>query len=256
MIPPARYSLFADSTRNRASRLNPLSLSEPFVPLRPLRPYYVNFLFFVSPCEILLFFSRLSPPITFHMSVLTPLALCWRRIMDNNSLEYATAKPLATGLELAGTIVAIQDEAPLEVHYRIECDADWRTRAVSIEQRLGLQQSSLSLAVDTGGRWSDQRRGLIDSVSGCLDVDLELTPITNSLPVNRLNLAVGQVEEIAVAWIRFPSLEIVRACQSYERLADRRYRYRSLGSGFTAEIDVDELGLTVRYEGIWERVTR
>jgi len=107
--------------------------------------------------------------------------------------------------------------------------------------------------VDTGGTWSHQLGNLIDTLAGCLDVDLELTPITNSLPVNRLNLAIGQVEEIAVAWIRFPSLEIVRASQSYERLADRKYRYRSLGSGFTAEIDVDEIGLTVRYEGIWER---
>ena len=188
------------------------------------------------------------------MSVLTPRVLCWRRIIDNNSLEYAVAKPLAAGSELAGTIVAIHDEAPLEVHYRIQCDEDWRTRAVSIERRLGLQHSSLSLAVETGGTWRDERGGIIQTVAGCLDVDLELTPITNSLPVNRLNLAIGQAEEIAVAWIRFPSLEIVRASQSYERLSDRRYRYRSLGSGFTAEIDVDEVGLTVRYEGIWDRV--
>jgi uncharacterized protein len=188
------------------------------------------------------------------MNVFTPHALCWRRIMDNNSLEYAVAQPLAAGLELAGTIVAIHNEAPLEVRYRIECAADWRTRTVSIEQRFGLQQSSLSLAVDTGGSWNDQRCGPIDSLAGCVDVDLELTPITNSLPVNRLNLAVGQVAEIAVAWIRFPSLEIVHARQSYERLSDRTYRYRSLGSGFTADIDVDKIGLTVRYEGIWERV--
>jgi uncharacterized protein len=188
------------------------------------------------------------------MSVLTPHALCWRRIMDNNSLEYAVARPLAAGLELAGTIVAIHNQAPMEVRYRIECDADWRTRTLSIDQRLGLQESSLFLSVDTGGLWSDQQRGPIDSLSGCVDVDLELTPITNSLPVNRLNLAVGQVEEIAVAWVRFPSLEIVRARQSYERLSDRTYRYRSLGSGFTADIDVDEIGLTLRYEGIWERV--
>jgi len=174
--------------------------------------------------------------------------------MDNNSLEYAVAQPLAAGLELAGTIVAIHNEAPLEVRYRIECDADWRTRTVSIEQRFGLQQSSLSLAVDTGGSWNDQRCGPIDALAGCVDVDLELTPITNSLPVNRLNLAVGRVAEIAVAWIRFPSLEIVHARQSYERLSDRTYRYRSLGSGFTADIDVDKIGLTVRYEGIWERV--
>jgi hypothetical protein len=188
------------------------------------------------------------------MRVLTPHALCWRRIMDNNSLEYAAVRPLEVGLELAGTIVAIHNDTPLEVHYRIECDGDWQTRSVLIEQRLGLQQSSLSLAVDAGDKWINQRTGAIDAVTGCIDVDLELTPITNTLPVNRLNLAIGQVEEIAAAWVRFPSLDIVHARQSYERLSDRTYRYRSLGSGFTADIDVDEAGLTVRYQGIWERV--
>jgi uncharacterized protein len=219
---------------------------------------FSRFSLFPSEVKVLCFLCLFAAILTnhFHMSVLTPHALCWRRIIDNNSLEYAVARPLAAGLELAGTIVAIHNEAPLEVRYRIECDADWRTRMLSIEQRLGLQESSLFLAADTSGSWNDQRRSPIDSLAGCVDVDLELTPITNSLPVNRLNLAVGQVEEIAVAWVRFPSLEIVRARQSYERLSDRTYRYRSLGSGFTADIDVDEIGLTVRYEGIWERVTR
>jgi len=74
------------------------------------------------------------------------------------------------------------------------------------------------------------------------------------LPINRLKLAIGQQEEIAVGWIRFPTLEVVHARQSYERRSDRTYRYRSLASGFTADIDVDEIGLTVRYEGIWERI--
>jgi uncharacterized protein len=188
------------------------------------------------------------------MATLTPKALCWRRILDNNSLEYAVVEPLATGFRMVGTIVALHEGAPLEVHYRIDCDANWHTRTVSVEQRLGLEPSSLSLAVDTNGTWNERRTGPIDALHGCIDVDLELSPITNSLPVNRLQLAVGQVEEIAVAWIRFPTLEIVDARQSYERLSDRTYRYRSLASGFTANVDVDEAGLTVQYEGIWERV--
>jgi uncharacterized protein len=110
--------------------------------------------------------------------------------------------------------------------------------------------------VDDAGAWNDSRTGRLDSLTGCIDVDLELTPITNTLPINRLKLAIGRREEIAVAWIRFPSLEIVHALQSYERLSDRTYRYRSLGSGFTANIDVDEIGLTIRYEGIWERIAK
>jgi len=184
----------------------------------------------------------------------TPRALCWRRILDDNSLEYATAQPLPAGVELAGSIVALHNNIPLEVRYRIQCDSGWRTQAVSIEQRLGLQRSTLSLAVDEAGAWTDERTGPVGGLAGCLDVDLELSPITNSLPIKRMNLAIGQLEEIAAAWIRFPSLEIVHARQSYERLSERTYRYCSLASGFTAEIEVDEMGLTVRYEGIWDRI--
>jgi hypothetical protein len=184
----------------------------------------------------------------------TPRALCWRRILDDNSLEYATAQPLPGGVELAGSIVTLHSNIPLEVRYRIQCDSRWCTRAVSIEQRLGLQCSTRALAVDEAGAWTEQQTGPVAGLAGCLDVDLELSPITNSLPIKRLNLAIGQMEEISAAWIRFPSLELVPARQSYERLSERTYRYRSLASGFTAEIEVDEMGLTVRYEGIWERI--
>jgi uncharacterized protein len=190
----------------------------------------------------------------FAMAALTPRVLCWRRSLDDNSLEAAAIQPLAGGVELAGTIVAIHDNAPLEVRYRIGCDFEWRTRTVSIEQRFGLERSTLSLSVDEAGRWSDEKTGPIHSLAGSLEVDLELSPITNSLPINRLKLAIGQREEIVAAWIRFPSLEIVHARQSYERLSERTYRYRSLASGFTANIEVDDVGLTIRYEGIWERI--
>src|SRR5260370_10039636 len=181
-------------------------------------------------------------------------ALCWRRIVDDNSLEYATAQPLPAGVELEGSVVAVHSNIPLEVRYRIQCDSRWRTRAVSIEQRLGLQCSTRALAVDEAGAWTDERTGPVAGLAGCLDVDLELSPITNSLPIKRLNLAIGQQEEISAAWIRFPSLESVHARQSYERVSERTYRYCSLASGFTAEIEVDEMGLTILYEGIWKRI--
>src|SRR5258707_1427541 len=89
----------------------------------------------------------------------TPRALCWRRILDDNSLEYATAQPLPAGGELAGSNVALHNNIPLEGRYRIQCDIAWRTRAVSIEQHLGLQRSTLALAVDEAGAVTLARTG-------------------------------------------------------------------------------------------------
>jgi hypothetical protein len=45
-------------------------------------------------------------------------------------------------------------------------------------------------------------------MAGCIEVDIELTPATNALPINRLNLAVGGSAEIQAAWIRLSTLAI------------------------------------------------
>jgi hypothetical protein len=94
----------------------------------------------------------------------------------------------------------------------------------------------------------------IHAVAGCLDVDLAFTPATNILPLRRLGLAVGESREVTAAWIRFPDLSVEPLPQRYTRLDERRVRYESRGGAFTAELEVDELGLVVRYPPLWERV--
>ncbi len=106
---------------------------------------------------------------------------------------------------------------------------------------------------DGEGHWQHDGRDL-RALEGCIDVDLGVTPSTNALPINRLALQAGDTAEISAAWVRFPDLDIVAAPQSYERLAPARYRYCSLDSGFTAEIEVDADGLPTDYVGIWRRI--
>jgi hypothetical protein len=54
-------------------------------------------------------------------------------------------------------------------------------------------------------------------------------------------------------WHRvFPSLEVQRLEQSYERLAERRYRYRS--GRFTADLAVDDDGMVLQYGVNWKAV--
>jgi uncharacterized protein len=88
----------------------------------------------------------------------------------------------------------------------------------------------------------------------CVDVDLGFTPATNTLPIRRLGLEVGEAAELAVAWLRWPTLRVERAEQRYERLARDRYRYSS--GDFEADLTVDEHGLVVEYEGVWRAVAR
>jgi hypothetical protein len=124
------------------------------------------------------------------------------------------------------------------------------TREVQVEIEDGGRRG-LSLSRNARGDWSldGQVMPLLD---GCHDVDLEWSPSTNTLPIRRLQLGLKQPAKVTAAWIRFPSLEIERLDQSYERLAGRRYGYRS--GRFAAELQVDEDGLVLDYAGLWKAV--
>ena len=89
--------------------------------------------------------------------------------------------------------------------------------------------------------------------TGAIDVDLAMTPFTNTLPIRRLGLAVGAAADIIVVYVTFPDLAVSAGPQRYTRLAERTYRFESLGGGFVRDIEVDEHGLVVTYPGLFRR---
>lgn len=181
-----------------------------------------------------------------------PLRVRLWRFRRATALERCELLSSAAGFELRGTILAQIDGPPVEVRYRVLCDRAWLTREAEVEVRSAGDVRAVRLIVD-GGRWSANGRE-VAPVAGCLDVDLAWSPSTNTLPIRRRDLAVGASSgPLTAAWIRFPDLEIEPLPQEYLRLAERRYRYTSRGGEFTAELEVDELGLVVDYGDIWER---
>jgi hypothetical protein len=180
-------------------------------------------------------------------------ARIWRRVLDDASFEISRLICSLTGYQLTGTILSAHENQPLETHYQILCDLDWRTREVAIQQCNGFAESNTKLSV-SDGTWHRLDGGVSPGLASCTDVDIEFTPATNALPVNRLKLGVGESAEILVAWIRVPSLAVVPTRQRYERLSTDTYRYTSVESGFQADIEVDTSGLPIRYGKIWERI--
>jgi hypothetical protein len=98
--------------------------------------------------------------------------------------------------------------------------------------------------------WSGAERppGLAD----CVDVDLSFTPATNTLPIRRLGLEIGDEAEIRVAWLVWPELTVRPVRQRYARIARDRYRYTQ--DDFEAVLTVDEEGLVLEYEGLWRAI--
>jgi uncharacterized protein len=179
-------------------------------------------------------------------------SLLWMR-HDRVSLEYFELREAAEDARLSGTIVTADDGKPLRVAYTVYCDRAWATRSVRVAVDHGSASRDLVLTVDDQRRWWSEGTALA-SVAGCIDVDISLSPSTNTLPIRRLSLAPGEERDVVAAWIRFPDLAIEPLPQRYVRTGERLYRYSSDGGAFTADIEVDDLGLVVRYPPAWERV--
>jgi hypothetical protein len=178
--------------------------------------------------------------------------IVWQRTLDNKSIEYCIVATRPGGVRISGHIIAAHESRPLKVAYEIRCGDDWAAQSVWIEQALDGSARDLRMARGGDGWLID---GATDPrLAGCQEVDIGLTPLTNTLAIRRLGLAVGGASEITAAWVKLPALMVEPSHQRYERLGEEEYRYTNLDSGFTAIVTVDALALPVSYEGVWTRI--
>lgn len=154
-----------------------------------------------------------------------------------------------------GTILTMAKNADAEARYEIVCDSLFHTRRANIFLRDSTGERTLNIEA-RDGRWFENGREN-HAVKGAIDIDLGWSPATNTLPIRRLNLAVGHASgEFIAAWVRFPELTLQPLPQEYLRLGDLRYRYSSRGEAFVAELLVDDHDLVLDYEGFWQRVRK
>ena len=179
----------------------------------------------------------------------------WRR-EGATSLEHFRLSKIAKMYALNGVVLswAGAGASPRQIHYAVACDLSWNTRTVHVTVIEGDAHRRLELERDESGAW---RRGeeALTGFDGVVDIDLQITPATNTVAIRRLKLGIGAAAEAEALWVRFPDLELERLPQRYTRTAEHRYRYESSGGAFTADLDVDHAGVVVRYGDIWQRVS-
>jgi hypothetical protein len=175
----------------------------------------------------------------------------WNKAREGVGLEHLLlSERMADGVILAFD----EEQGPFRVTYRLAWDESWRIRDAELTSATDRFTRTLRLKTDGQGQWQHGDGKAIAQLDGCIDIDIWPTPFTNSFPIRREPMAVGERREFRVAWVCAPDLTVQPHPQAYTRLADRSYRFENLDSGFAADLPVDEDGIVEDYPGFCRRV--
>jgi len=129
------------------------------------------------------------------------------------------------------------------VQYVVRISPTWHVRQFLLFR--DMDDPDLWLGTDGGGRWGEINGAHRPELDGCLDIDLDCTPFTNTIPIRRMLLHVGDTAEISVASIDVDTLAVVADRHRYTRLDTHRWRLEQQRLDLEVEFDVDHHGVPV-----------
>lgn len=182
--------------------------------------------------------------------------ICWTPIWNKGREGVGLEHLLLAEREADSVVLAFDEECgPFRLTYRLVWDEAWRLRRADLAVTTEHSVKSLNLRTDGRGRWSDSAGRTLDDIHGCMDIDIWPTPFTNSFPIRREPMVVGERRQFLMAWVSAPTMTVSPQPQAYTRLAERLYLFESLdGSGFTAQLAVDEEGIVLNYPDLFRRI--
>src|ERR1051325_9937394 len=176
---------------------------------------------------------------------LSSRTIIWKRL-DKPGHESARIFLIKSRWNLSGTAIFVHDRKPCRLDYLLKCDSHWQTLSPRISGWIGDEGIAVDIAVDANRHWRLNKWDCT-SVTGCIDLDLNFSPLTNSIPIQRLNLAVGCEAQVRAAWLKFPSFTLEPLEQVYRRVRYSRYQYETAGGEFVTDLEVDRAGLVINY---------
>ncbi|WP_431099348.1 putative glycolipid-binding domain-containing protein [Polaromonas aquatica] len=186
----------------------------------------------------------------------TSRTICWLPTWNSASEGVGLEHLLLTHGTADSVVLAVnEDSEPFRLVYRLQWDDAWQLRSADFSLAKGGANLSLNLRTDGKGHWQDGEGRSLVELDGCMDIDIWPTPFTNSFPILRQPMAIGERRTFRMAWVCGPDLTVKPQPQAYTRIKDRLYLFESLdGSGFKAELPVDGEGIVLDYPELFQRV--
>jgi hypothetical protein len=183
---------------------------------------------------------------------MSPSLYFWRRT-DVEGLERLELAIEPEGVRATSTVICLE-AGGFRLDHCWQLDAQWRVQSATVE-RWNAQGYGLLRLERAGPGWRVDGKTRPD-LEGAEEPDLSVTPFCNTFPIRRTAEGAGASLTLDTAFIDGPALTVARSTQRYDRQGPGRLRYVDLGlsRGFEADLVVDDLGLVMRYEHLFERL--
>jgi hypothetical protein len=181
--------------------------------------------------------------------------------------ESATVDLSGDGLRASGTQLGAEP-APFRVDYRLAAPG-FVTRELELTAVADGWSRHLLLRHDGSGGWHAELEqegdvpggpwdGSLPDLREALDIDIENSPLTNTMPILRHGFQHEGSGDFLMAFVKTPSLRLERSPQRYEHLrrtgAGSVVRYISRDGDFTADLELDADGLLEFYPRLARRI--
>ncbi|HEY3191400.1 MAG TPA: putative glycolipid-binding domain-containing protein [Solirubrobacterales bacterium] len=179
------------------------------------------------------------------------------------SVEIGDGRLSARGIQLGA------EPVPFRVDYRLECLEGFVTRELELTATAEGWRRHLLLNHDESGGWRAEVHddgdvpggrwdGDLPDLSGARDIDIENSPLTNTMPILRHGFQTEGEGDFLMAFVRTPTLRVEASPQRYEHVRTEArgsvVRYLSRDGDFTAELELDADGLLEFYPRLARRI--
>src|SRR4051794_36761933 len=112
-----------------------------------------------------------------------------------NSLEKCLYLTTDTGAEVNSTIIGMFNKSIFKIDYQIRTNQSWEIVFFELRSKFANKKDSLNFQSDGKGNWTTNEEAA-EKFDGCINIDISITPFTNTLPINRLKLRKNERCEI------------------------------------------------------------
>jgi hypothetical protein len=168
------------------------------------------------------------------------------------SSERCSIASSASGIEINSIVKGKWNDIPFDVKYFIKTNPNWETIYFELQTSMEGSVQKIQYQSDGKGVWTSNE-SVLDHLAGCIDIDISVTPLTNTLPLKRLKMVGNQSELIKVLYVDVLENSISSKQQKYTRITGTMYKFENVPNDFESTITVDNDGYVVDYPGLFEK---